>query len=606
MTNTLAAHILDPRHFPSVSKVGGMHEDRSIGDYRITGLIAAGANGSVYEAVNRFTDQPVALKTITASAAQDAQYLKRFLREANTASMIKHPNVVEIFEVGEDHGTHFIAMELMPFTLSEWMRIDERMDDRVVAGIIRQVADALDAAATQGVVHRDIKPSNVLITRRGVAKLTDFGIAIQSEQTMEENLAISGTLYYISPEQAANQEVDIRSDIYSLGVVAYEMLAGKHLFTADSVPGLIHQHLQAKPQPIRTLRPDVEVGFAEVIERCLAKNPADRFQTPLELSSQIAQLFPDVDTGQTRIPPEVRLPRPLTPLQRLSDAIQFKPSVLVLSAAVLGPLVLVWLRQEYDFEKGSLLALTTGVGLFVIWSLLIWDRYRNPPAEYVPGYVPPVPESSLTQLQLMYRTIRAHMLDIGFLQGVTLLGRLRGEHIRIQSVIADLKEDSPHNFDDFASTAGETYRSGLETLASAVRVQEIVQASNFNDIQSDIDQLEEEIEDAGGPDAEGLSQISIHRLRRLKERREVVCAQRRRLESLVSEAEQAEHLLYTNRARLLDFATDSSGHNLDQITAVFKDSLETIQEVQEELERHGLLDTREDDDRNHKGWFSND
>src|SRR3989440_5987137 len=266
------------------------------GKYLIEKLLKRGGMGAVYQGKHVLMDKTVAIKVLRPSLAVDDAVVARFSREAKAASRISHPHAVSVTDFGEsENGIVFLVMEYLDGrTLKEIIRSEGPMAlDRVVE-IVRQVAGALDAAHEQGVVHRDLKSDNIMLSQTNGsdwAKVLDFGIAkIQQPEGVRDvditaaNLVI-GTPQYMSPEQCSQSSaIDARSDIYSLGIIIYEMLAGSVPFTGESPTLIMMKQVQDPPPSILEARPELGPGVAQVISRALAKQPADRFQSAGELS----------------------------------------------------------------------------------------------------------------------------------------------------------------------------------------------------------------------------------------------------------------------------------------------------------------------------------
>jgi eukaryotic-like serine/threonine-protein kinase len=253
------------------------------GRYRIDQIVGRGGMGIVSKATYTQLDETVAIKTLPGDVMRRSpEDIERFKREIRLARKITHRNVLRTYDYGEAEGVYFISMEFVRgYTLSDLM--DEaqghRLAPRVALGIARQISHGLQAAHEQGIIHRDIKPGNVLIDHRGEVKLMDFGIARMAEakEGMTQAGLIVGTPHYMSPEQVQGKQLDPRSDVYSMGVLMYEMLIGQKPFAAPSLTAVLTAHLMEIPKPPMELRPEIGRDINAVVVRCLAKNPADRY-----------------------------------------------------------------------------------------------------------------------------------------------------------------------------------------------------------------------------------------------------------------------------------------------------------------------------------------
>ena len=270
----------------------------SLGRYSILEEIASGAQGTVYRAYDSTTGGVVALKVLHSHVASDAGYLERFRREASLTASISHPNVIQIHEVGEADGRHFISMEFVPESLGHIIEVSASLPLETAARYVAEVADGLSAAHARGVTHRDIKPENVLLAPDGTAKVTDFGIARGEDlATITATGMMLGTPYYMSPEQAKGERADARSDIYSLGCLAYQLLTGRLPFRSTTPYAIIRAHVEDPPPPIRGVRADIPEPVAEVIHRALEKAPAARFQTMAEFAAAVRAAVPGIPAG---------------------------------------------------------------------------------------------------------------------------------------------------------------------------------------------------------------------------------------------------------------------------------------------------------------------
>jgi beta-lactam-binding protein with PASTA domain len=236
----------------------------------------------VFEADDLLLNRRVAVKVLHANFASDQAFVSRFRREAQAAANLSHPNIVAIYDWGQEAGTYFMVMELIRGqTLRQILKTEGALLPRRAAEIASETAAALSIAHQHGVFHRDIKPGNIMITEDGAVKVTDFGIAraLDDSEELTRTGAVIGTATYFSPEQAQGLPADERSDVYALGIVLYESLTGKPPFTGESPVAVAYQHVSTMPSPAREVNPDVPVEIAAVAEHAIAKNPANRYQS---------------------------------------------------------------------------------------------------------------------------------------------------------------------------------------------------------------------------------------------------------------------------------------------------------------------------------------
>jgi eukaryotic-like serine/threonine-protein kinase len=257
--------------------------------YRILRRIGSGGMADVYCAEDTHLGRQVALKVLHRRFAQDQEFVERFRREASAAAGLQHPNVVAVFDRGRHDGTYYIAMEHLPGrTLKEIVTERAPLSQDHVVEMGLQVLQAAGFAHRHGVIHRDFKPHNVIVDDQGRAKVTDFGIARAGASEMTETGSIMGTAQYLSPEQAQGHAVTATSDLYSIGVMLYEMLAGRLPFEGDSAVSIALKHLSEQPVPISQLRPDVNPALESVVMAALAKDPARRWQTAEDFAEALA------------------------------------------------------------------------------------------------------------------------------------------------------------------------------------------------------------------------------------------------------------------------------------------------------------------------------
>jgi serine/threonine protein kinase len=281
---------------------------KTIGRYQILERIASGSQGSVDRAFDSEAGRLVAIKVLHPSYHKDQSFIDRFKREADLAAQVDHPNVVRIYDFDEDGNQHFIAMEFLPENLRRL--IDQgQLPATWTASISAQIADGLGAIHALGIVHRDMKPHNVLITPDGVPKITDFGIARGEElSTITATGVMMGTPHYMAPEQAEGHRADARSDVYALGCMMYQMLTGEVPFTGDTPLSVLKKHVETQARPVSELVDDILPAFVLVIERALAKDPAQRFADGNSMAKAVREAMPEIVVAAGEQPTVVGAP----------------------------------------------------------------------------------------------------------------------------------------------------------------------------------------------------------------------------------------------------------------------------------------------------------
>jgi eukaryotic-like serine/threonine-protein kinase len=266
--------------------------------YRIVRRLGSGGMADVYCAEDTHLGREVALKVLHRRFAQDQEFVERFRREAKSAAGLQHPNVVGVYDRGEHEGTYYIAMEHLPGrSLKEIVEQEAPLPQEQVIALGVQILRAAGFAHRHGVIHRDFKPHNVIVDDAGQAKVTDFGIARAGASEMTETGSIMGTAQYLSPEQAQGHAVTAASDLYSIGVMLYEMLAGRLPFEGESAVSVALKHLSEQPPPLSQFRPDVNPALESVVMAALAKDPARRWQSAEEFAAALEAARVRIESG---------------------------------------------------------------------------------------------------------------------------------------------------------------------------------------------------------------------------------------------------------------------------------------------------------------------
>ncbi len=345
-----------------------------ISRYQIIRKIATGGMGEVYEAIDPQLDRKIALKVLPPEIARDPGRLQRFLREAKAASSLNHPAVIQIHEIAQDGDAHFISMEYVDGETLEARLSKAKLEICEALRIALIVADALQAAHSKGIVHRDIKPSNIMLANSGQVKILDFGLAkvqaIEGEITPPSEVPtktssgiVMGTPLYMSPEQALGKDLDQRSDIFSFGVLLYEMFSGQKPFSGADLKAVLGQILYRDPDQIRLRRADLPADLDLIISRCLKKEPSERYQDMAAVRNDL-QIVQNQMSGESSENIQ-RWKDPEYVLNRSSARILF----VILQCVYLAMYVSA-LHWALPFENGLQHILGEGVGEKVAYILL--------------------------------------------------------------------------------------------------------------------------------------------------------------------------------------------------------------------------------------------
>lgn len=337
-----------------------------IGRYQIIREVGRGTMGIVYEAFDPKLERTVALKTVQVmpDSPESLEFEARFLREAKAAGRLSHPNIVTVYDAGEEHGTAYIALEFLEGkSLREVIDRGTQFTVEEIAAYALQMAEGLDYAHHAGIVHRDVKPANIVISSRGQIKISDFGVAQLPSGDLTQAGTILGTPKYMSPEQIQGKRLDGRSDLFSLGVILYELLTGKHPFTGDGLATIMYKILHEQPVDPALGNPDCPPGMRQIIARCLAKDKEERYPKAADVAAdlrQMAEILPDpaltakvFQGGEAPVAPDGEPFQDGSPRPESSQAHAGRNGVLIGAAVVL-------------------LILLAGLGVY-------WARWSPPP-----------------------------------------------------------------------------------------------------------------------------------------------------------------------------------------------------------------------------------
>jgi serine/threonine-protein kinase len=285
-------------------------QPEQLGKYKIVAKIGQGAMGEVFKAHDPMLNRFVAIKTMSAGIGADDELQKRFLREAQSAALLNHPNIITVYDFGEEQGKIFMAMELLEGKdLKDVIASKSLTSLEQKVSVMEQIADGLSFAHAKEIVHRDLKPANIHVQPSGSVKIMDFGLARLASSDMTRVGMIMGTPNYMSPEQVRGEKADARSDVFALGAVFYELLVNRKPFEADSLHAILYQVMQGEPEPLEKVQPDLAPALCQVVRKALTKDPGHRYQHAGELRDAVRQV-------QTALFPKERVgsgPRPLPP-----------------------------------------------------------------------------------------------------------------------------------------------------------------------------------------------------------------------------------------------------------------------------------------------------
>jgi eukaryotic-like serine/threonine-protein kinase len=344
------------------------------GRYRLVAPLGEGGMASVYRGRDLRLNRDVAIKVLREDLTRDPEFLSRFQREAQVVASLTHPNIVSVYDVGEEGGSHFIVMEYVRGrTLKETIDSQGAMSSQRAVEVMVPVLEALDYAHHQHLVHRDVKPHNILLTPDGTPRLADFGIAHIVDGSTTRTAAILGSAHYLSPEQSRGEEATVLSDIYASGIVLYEMLSGRPPFDGANALAIAHQHLYSAPDPIASNPENIPPDLAECVMRALEKDPRDRFEDARTFGSALAGTQHDrLSTQVHPLPDKEALPA-VSP----AEVVRIEPEDNLVARRSA--------RKMYVLTAGLV-----AVGLIATYaaSLPLWGRTLAPNASVMYAFLP--------------------------------------------------------------------------------------------------------------------------------------------------------------------------------------------------------------------------
>src|SRR5215207_6444120 len=277
---------------------------RKLGKYTLEARLGEGGMAAVYQSQHPQFHRPVAIKVLPPTIGQDASFRVRFAREGQMIAGLNHPSIIRVYDIDQADGLFYMVMDLLPGGTLEARLREGGLDRRWSVDVIVKMAEALDYAHTRGVIHRDIKPSNILLDAESQPVLADFGIARMAQAESDPNLTAAGTVMgtpaYMAPEQLSGDQLDARSDIYALGVVLYQLLAGRAPFTGDTM-AVVTAHLTKQPQALRELVSDLPPALNAVVLQALAKQPEHRFKSAGVFAQALRSAAADLEPGLVRV-----------------------------------------------------------------------------------------------------------------------------------------------------------------------------------------------------------------------------------------------------------------------------------------------------------------
>lgn len=371
---------------------------RQFGHYQIVAPLGEGGMAAVYKAYQPNMERYVAIKVLPRHMSSSEEFVNRFKREAKLLAQLQHPHILPVFDYGEADGYPYIVMPFVQSGTLASLLQSRRLSLSEIRRIITQIGNALSAAHARGMIHRDIKPSNVLIDGHGNCLLTDFGLArmaAESSTKITSSGAVMGTPAYMSPEQGAGSEIDHRSDIYSLGIILYEMVTGRVPYTAETPIAIVFKHIQDPLPSARKLNPDMPESVEMVLLKSLAKNPNDRYQTVDDFVQALQKAIPDSPLDdKVTIQPE-KQPQPIPPKKEQTQNKWIPLAVAFMAICVLLALGGLWLGGRFVRQK--LVARRDRIATISVTDTPV--EKISPTSTNIPNTPVPIPTSTIPALE---------------------------------------------------------------------------------------------------------------------------------------------------------------------------------------------------------------
>ncbi len=454
--------------------IGQTLDDR----YEIQELIGEGGMAVVYRAMDNRLHREVAVKIMREEMAGDEEFKRRFCGESQAVAMLSHPNIIAVFDVSHSDKLEYIVMELVNgITLRQYMDRRGKLAWKEALHFSRQIARALSHAHERGIIHRDIKPQNIMLLRDGTIKVADFGIAALENEIHEANGQAIGSIHYIAPEQARGEIPDARSDIYSLGVVMYEMLAGEVPYDGDTLGEVAIKHMTADPKPLREINPDIPEELARVTMKAMATKLDERYQTANELAEDLEAISfspkkqktegeNDRQTGETLKSRGVKPVRSVSELSKASYARRRRRAS----------------RVSYLFGTFLLLALTVSLVSF-LWKFWLGDVFSSAERTGMPSFIGMQYSEieSSTELLSKYNFSVTFVTDTAHEPGVVLTqdpAAGRSVMVTPNGIAVALTVSTGSNLVEVPDVVNRNYSDALLLLSAAGLVGEIENATS--------------------------------------------------------------------------------------------------------------------------------